>query len=97
MAREFRVNLPELDSVIADLSKFDQDAEAVSADVGKLVDDLRIGWTGDAAQAQRDAHDRWKHGAEEMRTALSDLHEVAKTAHENYSGAVAANVGMWPA
>ena len=96
MAGQFRVDLGELDDVIAEMSKFDQDAESLCAHVDQLVARLHVTWAGDAAEAQRVAHERWKRGAEEMRSAVTDLRKVGKTAHSNYSAAVKANVGMWP-
>ena len=95
MARKFTVDLNELDAVIGLLVRFDADAEELCSEVDQTINRLHVSWSGEGAQAQRAAHERWTAGAAEMRTALEDLHQAAGTAHGNYSRSVAANEGMW--
>lgn len=95
MARKFTVDLSLLDEVIGPLARFDTDAGELCGEVDQTVNRLHVSWSGEGAQAQRAAHERWTAGAAEMRTALEDLHQVAGTAHGNYSRSVAANEGMW--
>lgn len=97
MAERFLIDLDELEEIIAGMSRFDTDAESHCREVDQLVGRLHVTWAGEGAQAQQQAHERWLRGAEQMRAALVDLHEVARTAHGNYTAAVEANVGMWPA
>ncbi|GAB2651290.1 pore-forming CpnT exporter EsxE [Gordonia jinhuaensis] len=93
---QFLVDLDELDGVIADMRTFDQKAEAACADADQTIAALHVTWEGDAAEAQKQAHDRITRGLNEMREALGDLTNVAQTAHQNYSDAAATNRGMFP-
>ncbi len=96
MAKPFTINTEELADIVADMAHFDTDAEATCTEVDQLVEKLHVSWTGDAASAQRAAHERWTRGAEEMRSAIGDLKTSGDTAHANYTGAVTANQAMWP-
>ncbi|GAA3710262.1 pore-forming CpnT exporter EsxE [Gordonia hankookensis] len=90
------VDLAELDGIVTLMRKFGKDAEAICRNVDKVVDNLHVSWTGKAADAHKQAHDRWVEGTREMQSALADLDATGRTAHTNYSAAVAANKGMWP-
>ncbi|MDG3014657.1 WXG100 family type VII secretion target [Speluncibacter jeojiensis] len=96
MAEPYSVDLDELDDIVAQMSRFDSDAEHLCAEVDALVARLHVTWTGEGADAQQKAHERWQRGATRMREALADLHSTAQVAHTNYTAAVRANVGMWP-
>ena len=95
MAGGFRVSTEELAEVVAAMAQLDRDAESLCTDVDAVVTELHGSWSGEAATAQRAAHDRWSAGAAEMRSALADLHRVGDTAHRNYTAAVSANQAMW--
>ncbi|WP_063130276.1 WXG100 family type VII secretion target [Nocardia fusca] len=55
---------------------------------------LRAGWSGDAATAYDTAHTEWVAGVQDMKDGLLRMQEAAKTAHTNYTNAVATNVYM---
>ncbi|MGZ8178909.1 WXG100 family type VII secretion target [Williamsia sp. SKLECPSW1] len=95
MAQQFTINTEQLAEIVADMAQFDSDAESVCRDAEQTVDRLHGTWTGEAADAQRAAHERWAHGAAEMRTAVTDLRKAGDTAHANYTAAVKANQDMW--
>ncbi|WP_045820850.1 WXG100 family type VII secretion target [Williamsia herbipolensis] len=95
MARQFTINTEELADIVSAMARFDSDAESVCSDVDKTVASLHTTWTGEAADAQRAAHDRWTKGAAEMRSAVADLRKAGDTAHTNYTAAVTANTEMW--
>ncbi|OBC02762.1 hypothetical protein A5785_02540 [Gordonia sp. 852002-50395_SCH5434458] len=65
------------------------------ADIDKIIQQLHVTWSGEAAAAQAEAHAEWAAGAEDMRDALSDLEKLGSTAKSNYDSAVDANVRMW--
>ncbi|MGC5258227.1 WXG100 family type VII secretion target [Gordonia sp. DT218] len=90
------VDLAELDRIVTLMRDFGKDAESLCRNVEKSVANLHVSWTGKAADAHKQAHDRWVEGTREMRSALTDLDGTGRTAHANYSAAVAANKGMWP-
>ncbi|MCC3332939.1 WXG100 family type VII secretion target [Nocardia abscessus] len=92
----YRVNLTQLDEAIATMAAFGADVERWLRDVDGKVAELHLSWSSQAAQAQRDAHDRWMAGAAEMRENLEELREVARRAHTSYTTAVQTNVEMWP-
>jgi WXG100 family type VII secretion target len=91
----FKVDLDALDETIALM-------EARSARMATALDTLdghiaklHDVWTGGAAAAQLAAHEQWREGARQMREGLDAMREAARTAHGNYSSAVAANQRMW--
>jgi WXG100 family type VII secretion target len=95
VSTRFHVDLDALDDTIAFMQKT---SDAISAQLAELdgeIAKLHGVWSGTAAAAQLKAHQEWTAGAEEMRTALDALHELARTAHTNYTNAVTANQKMW--
>jgi WXG100 family type VII secretion target len=91
----YSVDLDELDAVITRMGKFDA---ALDEHLNKL--DARIArlhktWSGEAAVAQKAEHDKWMQAAREMRQAMATMRSAGKTAHGNYTRAIAANVDMW--
>jgi WXG100 family type VII secretion target len=91
----FRVRPAQLADVVVRLGALDAHLQAVVAQVERRVDELHLTWSGDAAQAQRSAHDEWQRGAAQMRAALATMRSIAASAHANYTAAAAANVQMW--
>ncbi len=92
----FRIDLELLDEAITAMNKFGSDVETWLGDVDRHVSDLHLSWSGDAATAQRAAHQEWMAGVRQMRENLEDLRTIAQRAHGNYSGAVDTNTRMWP-
>lgn len=80
---------------ITQMSAFERSLEQRLARLQADLDRLHETWTGQAAEAQRRAHDQWTAGAEEMRSALADLRAVVEVARRNYASAADANVAMW--
>lgn len=95
MTARFRVHLAQLSDVIEQIDRFDKHLEAALEQADARVNRLHATWSGQAAQAHRAAHDKWKHGAEQMRAALAVMRQNAAAAHGNYSDAVKANTSMW--
>ena len=95
MTSRFSVDLDRLDHVIDQMGAFDtalgEHLETLDARIARL----HTTWSGETAQAQREAHDEWMRAARSMRQAQVTMRGVAETAHSNYHAAVAANVRMW--
>lgn len=90
-----RVDLDQLEWAITDLEAFERHLEREVAKLEALVAELSGSWSGDAATAHQQAHQLWTQGASRMRTALAQMRSAARTAHDNYGAAVAANLAMW--
>lgn len=91
----FKVDLAELDAVVASLDAFKTTFATQLTDLETANKALRRDWLGEAAEAQRVAHERIATGAKEMQTALAGLHAAARHAHASYTAAVSANVQTW--
>ncbi|MEV0027860.1 WXG100 family type VII secretion target [Nocardia sp. NPDC050793] len=92
----FRVDLEQLDAAIDTMDKFGKTVADWLAEIDRQIADLHLSWSSQAATAQRTAHDKWSAGVDEMRENLSELREVARIAHTNYSSAIELNQKMWP-
>lgn len=91
----FTVDLDELDAVVSSLDAFGKTFAKQLTDLQTAIAALQQDWLGDAADAQRVAHQRLATGAKEMHTAVVALHAAARHAHQSYSAAVHANQTMW--
>ncbi|OZD69940.1 hypothetical protein CH272_02620 [Rhodococcus sp. 05-340-1] len=91
----FKIDLQQLDSAIASMQEFTDDTSEILEQVSNTVAALRVDWTGIGSDAYQDAQDRWVRGARDMTDNVTELREVAKTAHANYSNAIDANMSMW--
>lgn len=91
----YKIDLDLLDQRIAQMERFEASLDRELARLDEAVARLHDTWSGLAAQAQREAHAKWRAGAHDMRVALSGLRSAARIAHGNYSGAIDANRTMW--
>ncbi|BCQ10177.1 ESAT-6-like protein EsxE [Mycobacterium heckeshornense] len=91
----FRVDPEALAEAVERMAEFERYAESMLAEIDSLVTNLHAGWTGEAAAAHVEAHRHWTRGEAMMREALRQLQGAASTAHANYTGAMAKNIGMW--
>ena len=95
MSDRFRVNPDQLADIVDRLARFDKHLEEALTQADAKVDRLHTTWTGAAAAEHKAAHDKWKHGAEQMRSGLNTMRKNADIAHGNYTGAAATNQAMW--
>jgi WXG100 family type VII secretion target len=77
------------------MTDFQRTAEALLGEIDSTVKNLHVTWSGDAAVAHADAHQRWARGAAMMREALDQLHKAGTGAHGNYTSVIEANQKMW--
>ena len=91
----FQVDLDELRNTITTLQELDSTVARKLGELSEVVSSLQGTWSGEAAAAQRSAHERWVSGAHEMHGALGRLRDAADHAHEGYSAAAEANASMW--
>lgn len=95
MTSRFSVDLDQLRTVVERMGAFDTALDVHLEKLDARIARLHTTWSGDTAQAQREAHDEWMRAAQGMRHALAAMRSIAQTAHGNYDAAVAANVRMW--
>lgn len=91
----FHVDPAALKSAADLLDGFEKIAEQFITSVDRKVNDLHIDWEGEAAAAHREAQQRWRVGAQEMRTAVGQLRAILNGAHGNYTSAASVNTTMW--
>lgn len=96
MAR-FTVDLEELDATVIRLDAFVEYLEGKLGELDRRIAGMRDDWTGDAADAQRTAHDEWTTGAQQMREGVDAMWAAARAAHSSYQAAVTANLRMFGA
>jgi WXG100 family type VII secretion target len=91
----YSVDLDQLDHVIEGMGTFDTALDEHMKKLDARINRLHTTWSGDAARAQKAEHDKWMQAAREMRHAMATMRSAARTAHGNYTRAIAANVSMW--
>jgi WXG100 family type VII secretion target len=92
----YKIDLPRLAEAIDAMAAFDRHAEAIIAEVDRRIAVLHVeSWSGGAASAQRQYHDKWIRDAQRMRDSLSTLRQAAVHAHRAYSDAHTINASMW--
>lgn len=96
MTDRFSVDPEALTDALQLMGEFVRHTESVVAEINSLVTNLHETWSGEAAHAHAQAHRHWSHGEATMREALEQLKTAGTTAHHNYTGAMAANMAMWP-
>jgi ESAT-6 family protein len=95
MPRKYAVDLGELQQKIDEMASFEKRIEQALEHLDRVVEGLHVTWTGQAAVAHREAHEKWVAGMKEMHTGLVEMREAARRAHGNYTSAVEANSRMW--
>lgn len=95
MPRTYTVDLGELRHKIDEMAAFEASIERALHHLDRVVEGLHITWTGQAAAAHREAHEKWVAGLKEMHTGLVEIRDAADRAHGNYTSAVEANSRMW--
>ena len=97
MGSPYSVDLDRMADAVERMAKFGTTLDVQLEKLDRRIARLHTTWSGDAARAQREAHEEWMRAATSMRQALATMRSITKTAHDNYHGAVAANVRMWDA
>lgn len=91
------VDFGQLQSAVDHMAAFGRDVGECLEEVDRTMAVLRSTWHGDGSDAQAKAQQQWQDGAEQMKSALSTLQQIAQTAHKNYKDAVDNNGRMWQA
>jgi WXG100 family type VII secretion target len=89
------VDFGQLAAAIEHMEAYQRQVDECLADVDQAMAALRASWHGEGSNAQAQAQAQWREGAEQMKTALSQLQKIADTAQTNYKGAVSNNAQMW--
>jgi WXG100 family type VII secretion target len=95
MPEAFRMNPEALADAVEQMAEFQRYAESMLTEIDSLTTNLHAIWSGEAAAAHSEAHRHWAYGEAMMREALEQLRAVGSTAHANFTGAMAKNLGMW--
>lgn len=95
MAEPFRVDPTVLADAVARMAEFGRHVEELVAEIESLATRLHVTWTGEGAAAHAEAQRHWAAGEAMMRQALAQLTAAGQSAHANYTGAMATNLGMW--
>jgi WXG100 family type VII secretion target len=95
VAEAFRVDPEALADAVHRMAEFQRHAESMLSEIDSLVTNLHATWSGEGAAAHAEAHRHWAIGEAMMREALARLKAAGATAHRNYAGAIAKNLGMW--
>ncbi len=93
----FVVTPEELTNAADQMEAFHNKVKSVLDDVERTMTTLRASWHGSASDAQAQAQQQWKTGAEQMDESLQALKKVLEGAQKNYSDAVRNNGQMWSA
>lgn len=88
------VDLAELDSMIAQMARFEAVSREHLAELDARMNELHSVWQGEASQAHRAAHRELMKGVADMHAGLRAMREAARTAHGNYSRAARTNADM---
>ena len=89
------VDFPQLQAAVRHMEQFGGDVTQILDEIDQAVAALRNNWEGSASEAQAQAQQLWKDGAEQMTASLEQLQKVADTAYKNYTDAVNKNREMW--
>ncbi|EFV14978.1 WXG100 family type VII secretion target [Segniliparus rugosus] len=95
MARDFKVDLSHMQQTIDKMTQFTAQAESWCQEVDADVQSLHGTWSGEAASAQKAAHDQWVAGLNAMKADLEKLKKIAQDGHANYTDAGNKNKEMW--
>ncbi|MCX8562578.1 WXG100 family type VII secretion target [Mycolicibacterium mucogenicum] len=91
----FVVDPDQLTHAADDVEAFHNKVKSVLEEVERTMTTLRASWHGEASDAQAQAQQQWKTGAEQMDQSLQALKKVLTAAQKNYSDAVKNNGQMW--
>ncbi|TQK29301.1 WXG100 family type VII secretion target [Arthrobacter sp. SLBN-53] len=89
------VDFPQLQGAIDHMAEFGREVAEVLEEIDQAVAALRANWEGQASDTQAQTQQQWEDGAEQMKTSLESLRQVADNARKNYSDAVDKNGKMW--
>lgn len=92
---EYRVDLRELEQVAIRIQGFVEYLDEQLDFLDRAVVGLKSSWNSEAADAQREAHKKWREGASEMQDGVGTMLQVARRAHGSYERTVTANLRMF--
>lgn len=92
----YKVDLDALAALIEKATKIDQAIDERLTAIDNRIAALHVHWDSKAATAHKTAHDTWMTSAKEMQTALRELRDGLKGAHDNYFGNATSTTYMWP-
>ncbi|MFF0544110.1 WXG100 family type VII secretion target [Nocardia thailandica] len=93
-AQPFRVDLDELEQMIARVSGFTGFLNDSLAGLQQRISAVQQTWNGEAADAQAEAYRDWHIGATDVAEGIDAMCKAVQAAHDRYTAAIAANLAM---
>lgn len=97
MQGRMKIDLATLVELTGELESITTDMERELTSLDKAVKALEGKWEGETKGAFSGDYQSWRTTSTDLHGALKSLHASAKTAHDNYVAAKAANLSMWGA
>lgn len=91
---EYKVDLETLDTTTEEVRSLGTFVADHTDEVKRAVALLFQAWQGIAAGDTGQTFDRWQEDVKKLQHGIKTMHEAARTAHDNYSGTIAANLNM---
>jgi WXG100 family type VII secretion target len=92
---EIAVDFRALEDGEASLRRAVDEIQVHLEELERCVQELLSTWTGQAAEAYREAQHEWDAAMAGMRENLRELHGLIVTAHGNHASAVRTNNNIW--
>lgn len=93
-AQPFRVDLDELEQLVARVSGFVGFLNDSLDGLQQRVSAVQQNWNGAAADSQAEAFREWRTGATDVAEGMATMRQAVLDAHGRYSAAIAANLAM---
>jgi WXG100 family type VII secretion target len=93
-AQPFRVDLDELEQIVARVSGFVGFLNDSLDGLQQRVSAVQQNWHGAAADAQAEAFREWHTGATDVAEGIAIMRQAVLDAHGRYNAAIAANLSM---
>ncbi|SUE30004.1 WXG100 family type VII secretion target [Nocardia farcinica] len=94
MSESFRVDLNELDNIIARLAGFVGFLTDSVGGIQQRTTSLQTTWTGQTATAAQEAFANWAVGARDVADGIETMRAAAAAARDRYDAAISANLEM---
>ncbi|WP_194835397.1 WXG100 family type VII secretion target [Nocardia sp. XZ_19_369] len=93
-AQPFRVDLDELEQMVARVSGFVGFLNESLDGLQQRISTVQQNWNGAAADAQAEAYRDWHTGATDVSEGIDTMRRAVQAAHDRYTAAIAANLAM---
>jgi len=95
MARVIKVNSDQLDEVAAQMTVALDEIEKLLNTLESRANELRGGWTGEAALAYTLAHANWDESIRELEAIARRVTAIARSGSSRFRSMESANAAVW--